>query len=53
MTATELVCVHRWGNFFEGFGKDEARRFKSCRGLCKGTWYEGEPEPEVVIARSK
>jgi len=48
----EVVCEHRWGNFFEGWeDKENPRRFKSCRGLCKAIWYEGNPEPVVVVAK--
>lgn len=52
----EIVCVHRWTEWlmdkpcYPG-DKPDPKRWKECRGLCKRVWYEGDPEPRVVIGR--
>lgn len=51
---TEILCTHKWTGFFPESiieGKVVERAFKVCRLRCETPWYEGEPEPEVVIGR--
>lgn len=49
----ELVCVHRWGDWFETPYEEPPKRFRMCKGLCKQTLFEGDPEPRVVLAKTE
>jgi len=46
---SEIVCVHWWSVWFEPMG--DGPKWRICRGLCKRTQNDGDPDPEVVIAR--
>lgn len=45
----EIICVHCWSTWFDAHG--DGQRWRICRGLCKRSYFEDEPEPRVVIAR--
>lgn len=51
-----LYCVHKWPVLFSQTPTEirdyEPPKFKICL-RCDGYWKDGDPEPEVAIARTK
>lgn len=42
-----VYCPHTWGD--QMAGSDGA--FRICKGPCRTTWYDGQPEPRVQIGK--
>jgi hypothetical protein len=46
----EMVCHHKWPEQkFHGYSSEETREWKECY-RCREKWWDGDPEPRVVLA---